>query len=131
MRRCLRLRMVSLMIGVAAAPSVAVAQAVPELPRVFLNTTYPTQTGTVRTVPAGGSIQAAVDAAVPGDTIVVQSCATFMGTLMLKWKSNPDGKWIVIRSSSTLFDATGAVRPGTRVNGANTSHTSQMPRIKS
>ena len=118
----------SAIILTCAVPS-ALAQT-PELPRVYLDTTYPTQTGTIRNVAQGQSVQDAIDAAVPGDTIVLQAGALFTEQITLKRKSNPSSKWIVIRSSSTAFDPGGTLAPGTRVNGASTAHTSQMARIR-
>jgi hypothetical protein len=129
MKTCLSL--VSLVLTFATVCAVPARAQMPELPRVYLDTTYPVQTGATHNVPAGGNIQAAIDAAVPGDTIVLQAGATYSQELTLKPKPNPTGKWIVIRSSSTAFESGGALQPGTRVNGTNPSHTSQLARIKS
>ena len=58
---------------VAALPAVALA-ASPELPRVFLDTTYaPPTGGTVHTVNAGGDVQAALNAAQPGDVVMLEN----------------------------------------------------------
>jgi hypothetical protein len=102
----------------------------PTLPQTF-NTEYPTQTGQIRTVNSGQDIQAAINAALPGDTIMLQAGATFAlaSTLHLVAKSNPNQQWIVIRSASTMFDPGGAVPPGTRVNGTDTAQTGQMAKI--
>ena len=124
------LKVTGVLVALFAWPaSMAFAQT-PELPRVYVDTTYPTQTGTIRNVAAGQSLQAAIEAAVPGDTIVLQAGATFTEEVILKWKSNPSNKWIVIRSSSTAFDQGGALQPGTRVNGASTQDASQMAKIR-
>jgi hypothetical protein len=103
----------------------------PDLPQVFLDTTYPTQTGATINVAAGGNLQAAIDAALPGDTIRLAAGATFTGTFVLPLKSNPQNLWIVIRSASSTFDTGGAVPAGTRVDGRNSAHTAQMPKILS
>lgn len=51
-----------------------------------------------RTVNAGGDLQAALNAAVPGDTIVLQAGATFVGNFKLPAKSGTS--FITIRSST-------------------------------
>ena len=103
----------------------------PQLPQVFLDTTYPAQTGATITVSNGGSLQTAIDAASPGDTVSIQAGATFTGSFVLPPKANPDGKWIVIRSSSSAFNTGGAIPPGTRADGSNAAHTSQMAILRS
>ena len=51
-------------------PARALAQTEPELPRVFLDTTYsPPTRGKLIAVSAGGDLQAALDASQPGDVI--------------------------------------------------------------
>ena len=79
-----------------AAPTVA-AQS-PERPRVFLDTTYVAPTGRQTSVPAGGDLQGALDAAQPGDAIVLQAGATYTGNFTLPAKSGSG--WIHVRSSA-------------------------------
>ena len=55
-------------------------------------------TGRTTSVPAGGDLQAAVDAARPGDTIVLAAGATYRGPITLPAKSGEG--WVVIRSSA-------------------------------
>ena len=51
---------------------------IPELPREYIDTTYQLPTGgTTHTVNAGDDLQAAIDAANPGDVIVLEAGATF------------------------------------------------------
>ena len=57
---------------------------------------------TSRVVNAGDNLQAALDAAQPGDEIVLQAGARFVGQFRLPLK--PDGAVITIRSSATLPD---------------------------
>src|SRR5258705_12293135 len=52
----------------------------PERPRVFLDTTYSAPAGRQTSVPAGGDLQGALDAAQPGDTIILQAGATYTRT---------------------------------------------------
>ena len=55
-------------------------------------------TGSTVTVPAGGDLQRAIDAAVAGDTILLQAGATFAGSYVLPVKSGSG--FITIRSSA-------------------------------
>ena len=93
----------------------------PELPRVYLETSMPSVTGKTISVPGGSSLQAAIDAAEPGDEIVLEAGATYTGTVRLRKKagSGPD-RWITIRTSGSLPPE------GTRVTPA---HAAQMPRL--
>jgi hypothetical protein len=105
----------------------------PVLPQQTVNTTYPTNTGTTRFVPSGGNLQATIDVSVPGDTITLDPSGTYLapdGGFKLRNKGSSTS-WIIIRSSSTAFDANGSIPPGTRVDGTNTAHTSQMPKLRS
>lgn len=81
----------------------------PELPRVLVDTSPPIQTGTVVKVPAGGDLQAAINLATPGDTIVLTAGASYVGNFELPAKNSPD-KWIVIKTSGVL--PTNRVSPG-------------------
>jgi hypothetical protein len=76
----------------------------PELPRVYIDTTFPSQNGKTTTVQVtndpvanGKAFQAALDGASPGDTIVLPSGYIYEGNFKLK-KNNPPGTWIVIRT---------------------------------
>ena len=76
----------------------AQAPATAELPRVFLNTDYPAIGGATITVPAGASLQNALNQAQPGDTLVLQAGAVFTGNFTLPAKTG--SAWIVIRTSN-------------------------------
>jgi hypothetical protein len=76
----------------------AVVRTEPELPRAFLDTTYVPPQRTPTFVPAGADLQAAIDAAQPGDVLALEAGATFVGNFTLPAKSGSD--WIVIRSSA-------------------------------
>src|SRR5262245_22290199 len=93
----------------------------PEPPRVFLDTTYVAPTGKTINVMAGGSVQAAIDQARPGDVINLQAGATFTGNFRLPNKSGSG--WIVIRSSAADADLP---PPGTRVTPAKSA---LMPKL--
>ena len=116
----------SIIAAVLLAPVQAIAQnGIVELPAVYIDTTYPSQTGATLTVCASGcthtTLQGAIDAAVPGDTISLAAGSVHTGTVTLKPKSNPNNLWIVIRSSSAAFNAGGALGPGTRVGPGDAS----------
>jgi hypothetical protein len=70
----------------------------PELPRVFVNTTYVAPTGNVITVQTGGNFQAALNSANPGDVIMLKSGATFTGNFTLPNKAGSG--WITVRTST-------------------------------
>ncbi|HEY0133685.1 MAG TPA: hypothetical protein VGB85_06380 [Nannocystis sp.] len=83
--------------------------AVADLPAVQIDTAYPALTGQTLHVAAGGDLQAAIDAAAPGDEITLAAGASFTGNFVLPEKAG-DG-WIVIRS-----DAAGLPPEHTRVS---------------
>ena len=75
------------------------------------------------TVPAGGDLQAALDAAQPGDTIVLEPGATYTGNFKLPAKDG-DG-YIVVRTGGNPRDLPGA---GRRVSP---EHAAALAKIKS
>src|SRR5438128_9805646 len=88
----------------------------PELPRVFLDTTYVPPTGATINVPASGDLQAALNAAQPGDQIILQAGAVYTTPsdgFVLPNKSGAN--WIVIRTSAL----TSLPAEGTRATAAN------------
>jgi hypothetical protein len=68
------------------------------LPAEQVDVTWIAPTGQTHQVAAGGDLQAAIDAAQPGDEIVLEAGAVFSGPFKLPNKSG-DG-WILIRSSA-------------------------------
>src|SRR5262245_31141431 len=82
----------------------------PALPQTYLDTTYAAQTGRTSSILAGGDLQAAIDSAQPGDTILLPAGATFTGNFVLPPKTG--NGWIYIRTSTpdSNFPA-----PGTRI----------------
>ncbi len=96
----------------ALAPNARAATA-PAGPAVILNTTPPTQAGQTISVASGGNLQAALNAAQPGDTIELAAGATFTGNFILPKKTGSG--WVWIRTS-----AYGSLPPrGTRVTPGN------------
>jgi len=74
-------------------------------------------------VSAGGNLQAAIDAAQPGDTILLEAGATFVGNFTLPVKSG--SSYVTIRSAAS--DAQ-LPAPGVRMNP---SYAGLLPKIKS
>jgi IPT/TIG domain len=98
---CLALLLIGLS-GLLAFPGAAEGQATgPELPRVLLDTHYVPPTGATINVGAGGNFQAALNAAQPGDTIVLEAGATYTtppdGFVL---PNKPGADWIVIKTSN-------------------------------
>lgn len=76
----------------------AIAVATPELPRVTLSTDFTNPTGKTIAVNAGADFQAALNRALPGDTITLRAGVTFTGNFVLPAKKG--NGWIVIRTST-------------------------------
>ena len=92
-----------------APASVPPANQLPELPRIYVDTTMPTTTATVTACGSGCELQGVVNAANLGDVIELQAGATYPGQIVLPNKTNGTG-WIIIRSSAWQ-----SLPPGTRV----------------
>ncbi len=104
-----------------AAQGLSRAATLPESPRVFIDTTYSAPSGNTITVNAGGNLQAALNNAQLGDTIVLQAGATFTGPFTLPNKTTGAG-WIYVRSSALAS----LPAPGTRVSPTDAAN---MPKI--
>jgi hypothetical protein len=96
----------------------------PALPLTYLDTTIDPAYNRPADifVAAGGNLQAALNAALPGQIVELQAGATFTGNFTLPNKSG--NAWIYIRTS----DYANLPAPGTRVGPADTSH---MARLRS
>lgn len=116
--------MAALVISLASLsirPGAGEAAQLPILPQLSIDTTYSPPSGSTITVNAGGNLQAALNSAQLGDTIVLQAGATFTGPFTLPNKTTGSG-WIYIRSSA--YSSLPA--PGTRVSPADAAN---MPKI--
>jgi uncharacterized protein YjdB len=89
-----------------------------ELPRASVSTAYPTPLRQIR-VAAGANLQSAIDAAVPGDELLLAPGATFTGNFILPYKSTSTN-WITIRTdaSDAVIGAAGTRMTPTRAASA-------------
>ena len=71
-----------------------------ELPRVFMDTSMPAQTGANTHVLAGQNLQTAINNANCGDTLLLDHTATFTGDFTLPAKPCAANQWIVIESDA-------------------------------
>ncbi len=110
-------------LGAQVAPLFVLANEQPELPRIYLDTSLVSPTGKTIEVRSGGNLQAALDAAVPGDEVVIESGAEFVGSFTLKKKTGQGV--ITVRSS----DIAHLPLPGERVNPS--LHAGAMAKLKS
>ncbi len=94
-----------------------------DLPQKYVDISMPTPSGSTTHVKAGDDLQARLDAAQPGDTLVLEAGATWVGEYYLRAKSNPSKQWIVIKSSA-MNSLPGE---GARVKPAQ--HHQYMPKI--
>ncbi len=102
----------------------AVAQMpVAELPRTYINTAWnPPTAGTTWTAHSATALQSALNAAIPGDIIVLDAGVIYTGNFIVPSKSNTSNKWIYVRSSAIAS----LPAPGTRVVPADAAN---MPKI--
>jgi hypothetical protein len=100
-------------------------------PATFCTSVPLTDRRTVR-VGSGAELQAALDRADAGDTILLDAGATFRsvtpdGSFVMRRRQMPPGSWVTIRSADKAFDAGGLLAPSRRVDKANTN---LMPKIR-
>jgi hypothetical protein len=116
----LAVRLLAVLTATAIAHQGALAAALPAAPKTF-DTRYAAPGGKTLTVAAGSNLQAALDQAQLGDTIVLEAGATFKGPFKLPNKTEGSG-WIYVVSSHL----SNLPSPGTRVSPANAP---DMPKI--
>jgi len=103
--------------GVSVAP-VAIVVAPPPAPAPA-----PAPTGATIAVHAGDDLQAAINRALPGDTLLLDAGATFTGNFILTNKVGTD--YVTIRSA-----AADSLLPGSTTR-VNPSYAAQLPKLKS
>ncbi len=103
-------------------PLTATAQSLPEPPQIWIDTTLEATpvTGQSIPVPTGGDLQGAIDAASPGDELVLQAGAIFTGNFILRNKSGSG--WITIRTSDIAF----LPNPGSRIDPSYLPHLARV-----
>ena len=111
-------RLPTLVVGTVllAASMTTNAATTPALPKIF-DATYAAPTGHTISVNQGGDLQAALDQAQLGDTIVLQAGAHFVGPYTLPNKAGSGG-WIYVQSGNyPKLPAPGTrVKPGDAAN---------------
>jgi Bacterial Ig-like domain (group 2) len=81
--------------------AIVVSAALPEVPRQLPDTHVVASSGKTIIVTADTSLQDAIDAALPGDVIVLDAGATFTGNFVLPVKAGADAThWVTIQSSA-------------------------------
>lgn len=99
-------------------------------PQQQVDTTYPTNLGgNTINVTSCNQLQPALNSAQPGDTINITYTLSCNGSFTFPVKTNPNNKYIIVRSSSAEFDNAGSLRVGRRINGENPAHSQQMPKL--
>jgi hypothetical protein len=93
------------------------------MPRTYVNSALVAPTGRTINVRAGDNLQSAIDAALPGDVLLLQAGARFVGNFVLPVKSGSD--WITIRSAAS--DAS-LPSPGVRITP---SYAAALPKLVS
>lgn len=88
-------------------------------------TAPPATSGKTLVVNAGGDLQGALNVAEPGDTILLQAGATFVGNFLLPAKSGTSTAYITIRSSASDSALPGST---TRMTPA---YAAQLPKLRS
>ena len=88
-----------------------------ELPRTRFQPAYVARTGTVWTVASGGALQSALNAAQPGDWVVLSSGVVYPGKLVLPPKSGSNHNPIYVVNSA-IYSGTFAYPVGTRATSS-------------
>jgi hypothetical protein len=99
-----------------------------ELPRSFVDTRYPAQTGRTISVGAGANLQTAINNAARGDVIELAPGAVFNGNFVLPAKAGTG--WITIRTATSLPPEGVRVTPSSAGNFAKIETPNSMPALR-
>ena len=99
-----------------------------ELPRSFVDTRYPAQTGRTISVGAGANLQTAINNAARGDVIELAPGAVFNGNFILPAKAGTG--WITIRTATSLPPEGVRVTPASAGNFAKVVTGNSMPALR-
>ena len=107
-----------MLVAVLLTPPASAQKPVAELPRVHVDTTWiEPKDGTTWRAHTAAELSAALTKSAPGDVIVLDAGATYIGNFKLPGKSNPSNKWIYIISSQLANLPVGVrVSPALAVN---------------
>lgn len=120
-------------LGAAAAAAVVPSRAAEADPYhvAAICTAVPSNAGHRIVVSGGAELQAALDRATAGETIVLAPGATYRPkpgeSFVLRNRPIPEGQWVVIRSADASFDAGGRRAEGVRADAGDAP---LMPRIR-
>lgn len=95
---------------------------VPQLPRLYIDTTYNQPTGTTWNAHTSTDFKNALKSSNPGDVIVLDAGVTYSGNFTLPAKANPNQQWIYIISSGLG----NLPAPGTRVGPTDAKNMAQV-----
>ncbi|HEX6643195.1 MAG TPA: right-handed parallel beta-helix repeat-containing protein [Gemmatimonadales bacterium] len=99
-----------------------------ELPRTFIDTRFPAQTGRTISVAAGADLQAAINGAARGDVIELAPGAVYTGNFILPAKSGSG--WVTIRTATSLPAEGVRVTPSAAGNFAKVVTHNSMPALR-
>ncbi len=94
----------------------------PASPQVYIDTTWNPPNGATWQVNSSSTLQSALAASQPGDTIILETGSPYSGNFILPAKSNPNNKWIYIESSGL----SSLPQPGTRVGPGDAHNMAQV-----
>jgi hypothetical protein len=94
----------------------------PELPQVYVNTTWAPPNGTLRPAHTAAQLQTALNVASPGDTIVLDAGETYIGNFNLPGNTSTPAQWIYIESSNLAL----LPGPGEQVGPADAANMARI-----
>jgi len=115
-----KMKMILFLLGFCFLFHGVVCSTAPTPPQAYVDTTYSLPTGPTITVNSGGDLQAALNSATLGSTIVLEAGASFVGSFNLPTKTGTG--WIYIQSSAI----NNLPAYGTRVSPSDSAN---MPKI--